>query len=131
MISKRSAQYRFVATLYKVGINRCVDVPEDISRALGGKGYMPVIANAQGLVVRTTLVPAGNARHRLFLDGKIRKKLGIDAHSLVGITLRRDKKPDVITVPSDVAAALRKTREHRGLSKISRLGFDANFFAGS
>lgn len=104
----RTTQHRFVATLYKLGINRCVDVPEEISRALDGKGYIPVIANAQGLVVRTTLVPAGNARHRLFLDGKIRKKLGIDARSLVGITLQRDKKPNAITVPSDVAAALRK-----------------------
>lgn len=102
-------QHRFVGTLYKLGINRCVDVPEEVSRALGGQGYIPVIANAQGLVVRTTLVPAGNGTHRLFLDGKIRKKLGIDARSLVGITLQRDKKPNAITVPSDVAAALRKT----------------------
>lgn len=46
-----------VATLYKLGINRYVDVPEEISRALGGKGYIPVIANAQGFVLRTTLVP--------------------------------------------------------------------------
>lgn len=42
------------------------------------------------------------------LDGNTRKKLGIDADSLVGITLRRDKKPNGIAVPSDVAAALRK-----------------------
>lgn len=76
-MSSGNIQYRFVATLYKLGINRCVDVPEEISRALGGKGYIPAIANAQGLVVRTTLVPAGNSRHRLFLDEKIRKKLGM------------------------------------------------------
>lgn len=105
----RTTQHRFVGTIYKLGINRCVDVPEEISRALGGKGHIPVIANAQGLVVRTTLVPAGNTRHRLFLDGKIRKKLGIDARSLVGITLWRDKKPNAIAVPSDVTAALRRT----------------------
>lgn len=63
-------QHRFVGTLHKLVINRCVDVPEEISRALGSKGYIPVIANVQGLVVRTTLVPAGNARHRLYLGRK-------------------------------------------------------------
>lgn len=102
------SERRFVATLYKVGINRCVDVPEEASRALGGKGYIPVVATAQGLVMRTTLVPAGNGQHRLFLNGKIRKKLGIDAGDIVGIALRLDRKPDEIEVPAEVAAALRK-----------------------
>jgi hypothetical protein len=102
-------QHRFIATLYKVGINRCVDVPEEVSRALGGRGYIPVVVTAQGLVTRTTLVPAGNRQHRLFLDGKIRKKLGIDAGDFVGIALRVDKKSHEVAVPEDVAAALRKT----------------------
>lgn len=124
-------EHRFVATLYKLGINRCVDVPEEISCALGGKGCLPVIANAQGLVVRTTLVPAGNARHRLFLDGKIRKQLGIDARSLVGITLLRDKNPNAVAVPPDVAAALRKPQERKRLSKALRRGCGASSFARS
>lgn len=109
-MSSRNIQHRFVATLYKLGINRCVDVPEEISRALGGKGYIPVIASAQGLVIRTTLVPAGNGQYRLFIDGRIRKKLGVDAGGLIGIALQRDKKPNKVTVPADVAAALRKAR---------------------
>jgi hypothetical protein len=102
-------QYRFVATLYKVGINRCVDVPEEVSRALGSKGYIPVLARAQGLVTRTTLVPAGNGRHRLFVEGKIRKKLGVDAGSPIGMELRADDKSREISLPEDVARALRKT----------------------
>ncbi|MFZ0332822.1 MAG: YdeI/OmpD-associated family protein [Candidatus Acidiferrales bacterium] len=110
-MTDRKSEHRFVATLYKVGINRCVDVPEEVSRALRGKGYIPVVATAQGLVTRTTLVPAGNRQHRLFLNGKIRKKLGIDAGDIVGITLRLDKKPDEIAEPADVATALRKIPE--------------------
>jgi hypothetical protein len=102
-------QHRFVGTLYKLGINRCVDVPEEIIRALGGTGYIPVFVGVQGLVARTTLIPAGNGQYRLFVDGKIRKKLGVDAGDLIGVTLRRDKKPAKLTVPADVAAALRKT----------------------
>jgi hypothetical protein len=98
----------FAATLYKLGINRCVDVPEEISNALGGKGYIPVFASVQGLIARTTLIPAGNGQHRLFVDGKVRKKLGIDTGNLVRIVLRRDKKPAEIAVPAEVAAALRK-----------------------
>ena len=95
-----------------------MDVPEEVSRALGGKGYIPVVANAQGLVTRTTLVPAGNGRHRLFLHGRIRKKLGVDAGDLIGIVLRRDKKPDEIDVPADVAVALRKTRGAQAAFKM-------------
>lgn len=124
-------EHRFVATLYKLGINRCVDVPEEISCALGGKGCLPVIANAQGLVVRTTLVPAGNARHRLFLDGKIRKQLGIDARSLVAITLRRDKNPNAVAVPPDVAAALRKRPGAQKAFESATPGCGASSFARS
>ena len=109
----RNTQHRFVATLYKLGINRCVDVPEEVSRALGRRAYIAVVASAQGLITRTTLMPAGNGRHRLFVDGKIRKKLGVAAGSLVGIVLRRDTKPNEISVPEDVAAALRKTHGAR------------------
>ena len=109
MVSAKT-EHRFVGTIYKVGINRCVDVPEEVSRVLGGKGYIPVVATAQGLVTRTTLVPAGNGQHRLFVHGKIRKKLGVDAGDLVGIVLRLDKRPNEIDVPTDVIAALRKTR---------------------
>jgi|SRR5215469_575978 len=108
-MSPRTVQHRFVATLYKLGINRCVDVPEEISCALGGKGYIPVFVSVQGLIARTTLIPAGNGQHRLFINGKIRKKVGVDAGSLVGITLRRDKKPNELDVPADVSAALCKT----------------------
>lgn len=112
-MAPRNIQHRFAATLYKLGINRCVDVPEEISRALGGKGYISVVASTQGLAVRTTLVPAGNGQYRLFVDGKIRKKLGVDASNLIGIILWRDTKPNEISVPEDVAAALRKTHGAR------------------
>ncbi|MGB6876419.1 MAG: YdeI/OmpD-associated family protein [Candidatus Acidiferrales bacterium] len=122
-----NGQHRFVATLYKLGINRCVDVPEEVSRALGGKGYIPVIANAHGLVIRTTLVPAGNSQYRLFIDGKIRKRLGIDAGGLVGIVLRRDKKPNEVTVPADVAAALRKTPGAQAAFKNTTPGLRREF----
>jgi hypothetical protein len=107
-MADRNKQHRFVATLYKVGINRCVDVPEEISRALGGKGYIAVVVSAQGLVTRTTLVPAGNGQHRLFIDGKIRKKLGVDVGNLIGIELWADDKSRGIALPEDVALALRK-----------------------
>ena len=53
-----------------------------------------------------------------FLHGKIRKKLGVDAGDIVGIVLRRDKKPDEIDVPADVAAALRKIRGAQAAFKM-------------
>ena len=87
-MTDRKSEHRFVATLYKVGINRCVDVPEEVSRTLRGKGYIPVVATAQGLVTRTTLVPAGNrqrcgkSRKRKKLSRPSRRRFG--ANSFAG-----------------------------------------------
>ncbi|MFZ0211329.1 MAG: YdeI/OmpD-associated family protein [Candidatus Acidiferrales bacterium] len=122
-----NTQHRFIGTLYELGINRCVDVPEEVSRALGGRGYIPVVVMVQGLVIRTTLVPAGNKQYRLFIDGKIRKKLGVDAGDFVGITLRVDKKSNEVAVPEDVAAALRKTPGARRAFKAITPGLRREF----
>ena len=38
--------YRFSATIYSVGINRCVDVPPRVSKSLGKDKYIPANENA-------------------------------------------------------------------------------------
>ena len=112
---------------YKQGINRCVDVPADVSLALGGRGYTPVVATVKRCSARTTLVPRGGGQHRLFLDGAMRKAAGADAGSMVGIALRLDTASREIPVPRDLAAALARTKGARaafnGFSKGLRREF--------
>jgi bacteriocin resistance YdeI/OmpD-like protein/uncharacterized protein DUF1905 len=99
----------FSATLYKIGINRCVDVPEEISRALGGERSIPVVVTVNGRSVRTTLLPGSGGAHRLFVNTELRRAAGADAGQRIWIAVRADRSPREIAVPSDLAAALRRS----------------------
>lgn len=112
-MTKRVEAHRFSASIYKVGINRCVDVPKRIGDALGGRRYVPVVVSIAGHSVRTTLVPGGGGRFRAFLNGTIRKAAGVDTGDRVKITLRLDSRAGERRLPADVAQALRATRGAR------------------
>ncbi len=112
-MSGSSERYRFSATLYKIGVNRCVDVPERVGKAFGGKRYVPVVAAVRGHPARTTPVPAGGGRYRLFLSGDVRKAAGVDVGDRVTVMLRIDRQSRDISVPKDVAKALGSTRGGR------------------
>lgn len=96
----------FRAELYRVGINFCVDVPSTVSTALGGAPHIPVRGTAAGQPFRGTLVPRGGGRHRLFLDGRVRKAAGIAAGDAVSITLERGDWLATDDVPGDLRERL-------------------------
>jgi hypothetical protein len=99
----------FSATLYKIGINRCVDVPAEIARALGRGHSIPVVVTVNGRSVRTTLLPGSGGAHRLFVNSELRRAAGADADQRIWIAARADRAPCEIAVPSDLAAALRRS----------------------
>jgi hypothetical protein len=105
--------HRFRARLDSVGVNRCVDVPEGVSRALGGATRIPVAGEVGGRPLRTTLVPRGGGRHRLFVHSRIWRELGADRGSLVDVVLRPDDRAEEVEVPEEVAAALPRGSEAR------------------
>lgn len=104
----REPVHRFVAVIYKVGILRCVSVPEEISAVLerGSARTVPVVATVAGRTTRTSLLPAGSGCYRLFLDRTMRKAAGADTGDPVGVTLRLDRASREMPVPQDFAAAL-------------------------
>jgi Bacteriocin-protection, YdeI or OmpD-Associated/Domain of unknown function (DUF1905) len=104
---------RFVARIYKMGINRCVNLPKEASKALGGSGHVPVVAMVAGRSARTTLVPAGGGRHRLFLNSAMRKAAGVDAGGLVGILLKRDTASRELPLPDELRRVLAKNLRAR------------------
>lgn len=112
MVSSDKPQ-QFSATLYKVGINRCVDVPENVGNAFRRRRYVPVVATVKGHSIRTTLVPRSGGRYRLFLNDQIRKAAGVDAGDEVSIVLRIDRESREIPVPRDLAKALSRTKGGR------------------
>ena len=72
------AVYHFRGVLYAVGVNRCVDVPAEVSEALGGETHIRVRGTVGGEEFRSNLAPRGGGKHRLFVHSGIWRKLSID-----------------------------------------------------
>ncbi len=102
----REAEQRFRGRIYSVGANRCVDVPDRVSRALGQETRIPVKGSVGGEPFRSTLVPRGGGRHRLFIHSRIWRKLGVDRGRTVDIRLRGDRSRREARLPGDIADAL-------------------------
>ena len=101
-----SPSYTFEAVIYAMGPPRCVDVPANISQALGGETYIPVVAEAGEMASRSTLSPRGGGQHRLFVNRDLRRASGADIGNTICITIRRDTDSREVILPTDVRAAL-------------------------
>jgi Domain of unknown function (DUF1905)/Bacteriocin-protection, YdeI or OmpD-Associated len=100
----------FSAQIYKIGIIRFVDVPKDISLAIGdGAPHVPVRAEIDGIPSHTTLVSRGKRCYRLAIHGDIRKKLKVDAGAVLEIALQRDDAPREPALPPALVLALRNS----------------------
>ncbi len=94
----------FSAVIQKVGINPCVDVPEQVSKAFTRRGYVPVKGQLNGHPIRATLVPVGGGRHRLYINTEMRKAAGVGVGDLVFLKLALDPESRDLTVPPELAA---------------------------
>lgn len=110
-MAQRQKARSFRARICKVGINRCVDVPQRVSRALGEDKYVPVKGCVEDVAIRSTLVPRGGGKYRLFIHSRIYKALGVDIGDLVQIRLVRDSRSREIPVPEELAKALRANKD--------------------
>jgi hypothetical protein len=108
-------QHIFSARIYKQWIMRCVDVPRDVSKmlraaaqeaAIADTMHLPVIGQAEGLPLKSTLSPRGGGAYRLHLHSSIWRKCRIDAGDTVEILLQLDSEPRDPPLPEDLAGAL-------------------------
>jgi hypothetical protein len=87
-----------------------VDVPEEVSRALGdGATHVPVMGEVEGVPLRSTLVSRGQKCYRLAIHGDIRKRLRVDAGAVVEIAIHRDEEPREPVLPPALVLALRNS----------------------
>ncbi len=96
----------FEAVVYKVGQLRCVDVPEEVSAALGPARKPPVLVRIEDGEEQTSLVPKREGGHRLFLAAALRKAAGVDAGDRVRLEVRPDAKGGEPDLPPELVAAL-------------------------
>jgi hypothetical protein len=80
----------FRGTLYRLGTNCCVDVPRRISTALGGAFRIAVRGTMGGTSFRSTLVPRGGGRHRLFVSARAWRTVGLSEGDSIAVRIERD-----------------------------------------
>jgi len=100
--------YVFSGKIYKMGIIRYVDVPADVSRAIGGgETHVPVVGEVEGAPLRTTLVSRGKGCYRLALHSEARKKLRVEDGAVVELAIERDEESREPALPPALVFALR------------------------
>jgi len=119
-----SRRHEFIAVIYKIGILRCVSVPEEVCARFARGRAAPVVITVAGRTRRTTLLPAGGGGYRVFLDGAMREAAGADAGDPVSITLRADRTSREMRAPRDLTRALARVpvaqREYRAATTAMR-----------
>ncbi|HYM62421.1 MAG TPA: YdeI/OmpD-associated family protein [Thermoanaerobaculia bacterium] len=94
----------FQATLGRITQNRCVDVPAEISAALGGGGRIAVSASVLGTSFESTLVSRGGGMHRLFIPSQVWRAHGLETGDRFPVELRIALAPEAIVLPDDLSA---------------------------
>jgi hypothetical protein len=85
-----------------------VSIPAAVSKAIGRRGIVPVVATVNGVAeVRASMVPCGGGRHRLRLNAATRDAADAKLGGRLSVRLWVDENPVGDPVPADLARALR------------------------
>ena len=98
---------QFTASLYRVGAQRCVTVPEAVGRACGAGRTVPVVVEIGPQRYESTLLPAKGGRFRLVVPVAVLGALGRPDTVLITIGLSPDPhRGAALPPPPDLLAAL-------------------------
>lgn len=100
--------FTFTAKVVKKDMFFGVDIPAAFSRAVGARGFVPVIGTVNGAPLRISLSPSGNGRHHLLLNRDVRAAAKVALGNRVSIVLRVDTEPLRHPIADDLAEALRE-----------------------
>ncbi len=107
-------------------IQHVVTAPRSVSAAFGKRGPVPVVATIwpaevgpgargarpgrvpDGVEAHLTLVPCGEGRHKLILNARLRKRVGLADGGRVTFRVVLDEAPPEDPIPEDLTRALRE-----------------------
>ena len=96
----------FTASLYRVGAQRCVTVPEAVGRACGAGRTVPVVVEIGQQRYESTLLPAKDGRFRLEVPASVVGALDHGSPTTLTIGLAPDPQRIAPLPPPDLLAAL-------------------------
>ncbi len=100
----------FSAEIYRVGMNFCVDVPPALTSQCQTRGYARVRGTLNGRALEVTLIPRGEGRHRMFVNGATRRAAGVKEGDVVRLSLSHNPDPGKLPIPADLADAMRRAK---------------------
>jgi hypothetical protein len=95
-----------------------VEVPAEVVAALGGGGRIKVRARFDGIDYEGSVVSMGGAKVIGVLKS-IRARLGKHPGDTISVELERDDAERAVTVPDDLATALRKAKARKAFDALS------------
>jgi hypothetical protein len=99
--------FEFSAVLERSGVY-FVRIPAKVSKAIGRRGNVPVIAHVNALAeVRASITPSGGGRHMLRLNERVRRLAHARPGDRLRLALQVDEHPAVDPMPDDLNRALR------------------------
>jgi uncharacterized protein YdeI (YjbR/CyaY-like superfamily) len=101
--------HTFRAKLVRIGSFYGVEVPAAVSKAIGRRGWVPVVGRVNGVArLSTTMMPKGGGRHILLVASDARAKAGAKLGAMLAIELRVEDPSRKQRLPDDFASALRE-----------------------
>ncbi len=110
----------FASTLFQMGNNTGIVVPEEIIAALGGGKKPKVNVTVNGFAYRSS-VAVMDGKYLISFSSDKRAATGIKGGDAIAVTLELDTAPREVEVPADFAAAL--AREPAAAAFFSTLSY--------
>lgn len=96
---------KFSTTMFQIGNNTGIEVPEEIVDALAAGKRPPVNVTVNGFAYRSTIAPMGGKFLIPFSSDK-RRTTGIQGGDAIDVEITLDTAPRTVELPDDFAAAL-------------------------
>jgi hypothetical protein len=88
-------------------------IPFDVEQAFGTRARLAVRGSINGFAFRTSIFPDGDGRHSMMVNKTMQKGASASPGDTVRVELAPDDEPRVVAAPSDLDAALGKSRVAR------------------
>jgi hypothetical protein len=96
---------KFSTTMFQMGNNTGIEVPDDVVAALGASKRPAVLVNVNGYQYRSTVAHMGG-KYLIPFSAERRKESGICGGDVIDVELTLDAAPRTVEVPDDLQSAL-------------------------
>lgn len=95
-----------------------IEIPPEVIDALGAGKRPKIVVTVNGLAYRSTAMVMGG-RYMVGVTQEQRAKTGLEAGDEIEVTIELDTAPREVTVPPDLAAALKAAGAFEAFEKLS------------